>query len=70
MNINKYFHMIPLWKSPIKLPIGATRCRMPDAKVVPDAESLPMLGPLWGPLPISLLLTRSVLGIQKTSSIS
>ena len=21
MNINKYFHMIPLWKSPIKLPV-------------------------------------------------
>ena len=33
ININKYFHMIPLWKSPIKLPmelpvelpVGATR---------------------------------------------
>ena len=21
ININKYFHMIPLWKSPIKLPV-------------------------------------------------
>ena len=21
ININKYFHMIPLWKSPIKLPM-------------------------------------------------
>ena len=29
ININQYFHMIPLWKSPIKLPVelpvGATR---------------------------------------------
>ena len=21
INMNKYFHMIPLWKSPIKLPV-------------------------------------------------
>ena len=21
INLNKYFHMIPLWKSPIKLPV-------------------------------------------------
>ena len=34
ININGYFHMIPLWKSliklpvelPVELPVGATRC--------------------------------------------
>ena len=35
ININKYFHMIPLWKSPIKLPVE-----------LPVANPLQMLNPL------------------------
>ena len=31
MKLNEYFHMIPLWKSPIKLPVEATRWSYPQA---------------------------------------
>ena len=45
ININEYFHMIPLWKSPIKLPVEATRGKLPvESYPWAAAELQP---PLW-----------------------
>ena len=37
IDINKYFHMIPLWKSPIKLPVELP-VELPAAKIEPAAK--------------------------------
>ena len=45
MNINKYFHLIPLWKSPLKLPV-----ELPvELPVGPAIDSYELLSLLPGP---------------------
>jgi len=56
MNINKYFHMIPLWKSPIKLPVELpVELQAPTAR---SAASTYLPQPLPSPGPCPALVDR------------
>ena len=54
MNINEYVHMVPLWKSPIKLPVEASPLELPEERAADAScsstgssrghQGLPVLG--------------------------
>ena len=55
--MNRYFHMIPLWKSPIKLPLwsypwtatrGATRVQLPVVVDAVPGNLCPSTAQRWG----------------------
>ena len=54
INMNKYFHMIPLWKSPIKLPLElpVDFCKFEDPHGC--------RGPLWGSCAVHLAVELPV----------
>ena len=45
INMNKYFHMIPLWKSPIKLPLWSYPCGATRGAL--DCYPWPRWDPTW-----------------------